>query len=72
MKISIPEWLKREKPINAGFCELINETLLNSPNMSLAEFAEQLHKVNVEATYRRIQEAERQQFEEIITWRNRK
>ena len=61
-KIVIPLWLKRESPITAGFCGLINDALENSPNMSLAQFAEQLSVANVEESIKRIQRAENKQF----------
>ena len=66
MKIVIPWWLKDESPTVAGFCELINDTLQICPNMSLAEFAEQIHKANVEDTYKRVQGAEKRQFGEDV------
>jgi hypothetical protein len=64
-KILIPEWLKKENPICAGFCEMINEALQNRPNMSLAEFAEQLHEENVSESYRRLQAVVNKQLEDI-------
>lgn len=69
-RISIPGWLKRESPICAGFCEMINETLKNHPNMSLAEFANGLDEVNKEETYKRIQRAEKKQFGEVERYEN--
>ena len=66
MKIVIPEWLRREIPPTAGFCELINFALEGNPNMSLAAFAEQLSKSNVEQSFKRIQRAEKRQFGEEV------
>ena len=60
--IVIPNWLREKRPNTARFCELINETLKDRPNMSLAAFAEQLSQSNIEDSYKRIQEAERRQF----------
>ena len=64
-RIVIPQWLKREQPICAGFCEMINETLQDTPNISLAEFAEQLSATNIEESYKRLQAAEKKQFGDI-------
>ena len=61
-QIVIPQWLKREQPICAGFCEMINETLMDSPDMSLAEFAAQLSATNIEESYKRLQAVEKKQF----------
>ena len=66
MKIVIPEWLKRESPTTASFCELINVVLENNPNMPLAAFAEQLSESNVEQSFERIQRAEKRQFGEEV------
>ena len=62
MQIVIPGWLKDECPTTAGFCELINETLKYSPNMTLEEFAREIHMENVIASYKRIVRAEKAQF----------
>ena len=61
-RIVIPQWLKREQPVCAGFCEMINDTLQNTPDISLAEFAEQLSEANIEESYKRIRAAEEKQF----------
>lgn len=60
--ITIHNWIKRERPIVAEFCELINSALQNKPNMSLAEFAVQLDEANKETTYARLLKAEKEQF----------
>jgi hypothetical protein len=65
-KILVPEWLKRENPICAGFCEMINEALQNRPYLSLAEFAEQIDMANKESTYKRLQEVVTRQIEDIL------
>ncbi len=62
MKITIPDWLKSKNPVTAEFCEIINEALKNRPNMSLAEFAEQIDKVHKERALQRLQDAEAAQF----------
>lgn len=64
-QIRVPDWMKREKPSTAEFCELINFALQGNPNMSLAEFAKTLDEENVRATYERIVAAEKAQFEEV-------
>ncbi len=61
-KIMIPQWLREARPMTAGFCDMINEALEKRPNLSLAEFAEQLDAVNKENTLKLIQAAERRQF----------
>ena len=61
-RIVIPQWLKREQPVCAGFCEMINDTLQTNPDISLAEFAEQLSAANIEESYKRIRAAEEKQF----------
>lgn len=60
--IKIPAWIKKDAPMCAGFCELINAALDSNPNMSLAAFAEQLSQANVEKTYERLLKAEKQQI----------
>lgn len=61
-KIVIPNWLRKESPITAGFCELINSALIDNPKMSLADFAQNLSEVNVENTIERMKKAEEKQF----------
>ena len=63
-KIVIPKWLREENPICAGFCDIVNSALEANPNMSLAEFASELSKVNVEGSMERLERAERKQFSE--------
>ena len=46
--VKIPALIKRDAPKMAEFCELVNFSLQGNPNMSLAEFAEQLSRVNVD------------------------
>lgn len=61
--IMIPQWYREENPKLAGMCDLINDVLAVNPNMSLLEFARVLNQNHVEQSYKRIQEAERKQFE---------
>ena len=60
--VNIPNWMKKDAPMCAEFCELINAALENNPNMSLAAFAEQLSQANVEKTYERLLKAEKEQL----------
>jgi hypothetical protein len=46
--VKIPALIKKGAPKMAEFCELVNFSLQGNPNMSLAEFAEQLSRVNVD------------------------
>lgn len=62
MKITIPQWMKDELPINAGFCELVNMALDENPNMTLAEFAKSLDELNKEETLERVINAELEQL----------
>ena len=61
-KIVIPRWFKRECPILAGVCEMINIALADNPQISLAEFAQELSKANVEKSIERMESVEREQF----------
>lgn len=60
--VKIPALIKRDAPKMAEFCELIDFALQGNPNMSLAEFAEQLHRVNVEKACEILLKAEIQQI----------
>lgn len=60
--IKIPAWLKRDTPMCAGFCEIINFALESNPNMTLAEFAAQLSQANIEKAYEILLTAEREQI----------
>lgn len=62
MQIVIPAWMKEENPMTAGFCELINETLKNSPNMTLEEFAREIDKANYIEAYNRLVRVEKAQL----------
>ena len=53
--IEITALFKQEHPVVAGFCEMINETLKIAPNLSLAEFAEQIDKLTKERAEKRLQ-----------------
>ena len=65
-QITISKWLKEENPVIAGFCQMINDALKDRPNLSLAEFAEQIDKVNKEYDLKRLQAIEKAQLEEIF------
>lgn len=60
--VKIPTWMKKDAPMCAEFCEIINLALSQNPNMSLAAFAEQLSQANVEKTYERLLKAEKEQL----------
>ena len=64
-QIKIYEWQRKETPLCAGFCEMVNEALRDNPNMSLAEFAEELDAANKRATFERLIKAERRQLCEV-------
>lgn len=61
-KIVIPNWLRKERPVTAGFCEMINEALASNPRMSLEEFAQAISEANVSDTIKRLEKAEETQF----------
>ena len=65
--ITITERLKKTNPITAEFCQIINEVLKNRPNMSLAEFAEQLDEAQKEGELRRVSCIVGEQLREIQT-----
>ena len=60
--IVVYEWMRKETPFAAQFCELVNEALRMNPDMSLAEFASVLDGVNKENALERVRAAEQQQF----------
>lgn len=60
--ISISEEMRIKHPFTTGFCEVINQALLENPNMSLAEFAEGVEEVHKEERRERLIEAEKRQF----------
>ena len=62
MKIVIPQWLRDESPMCAGFCDVINAALEENPEMSLAEFAANLSQANIEDSLMRLKKAEQKQF----------
>lgn len=64
-KILIPEWLKKEVPVYAEFCAVINEELKGNPNLSLAEFAERINNLTIEIAYNRIKAAVNAQFNTV-------
>lgn len=70
--IIIPSWIKEEKPTIAKFCELINNALEQNPNMSLAQFAQVISKINIEKTIQRVQRAEEKQFGVEKKWATKK
>ena len=61
--IAVPQWLRNARPQTAMFCDMINDTLKDDPNISLAAFAKQIDQVNKENTLKLIQAREREQFE---------
>ena len=63
-KIVIPGWLRKDSPITAGFCDLINSALMDNPKLSLEEFAQGISQANVEATIERLEKVEEKQFKE--------
>ena len=60
--IVIPTWFWNERPATAHFCEMINEILDFSPEMSLRQFAMIMSDLNVKEAYNRIVEIEKKQF----------
>ena len=62
MRIIIPNFLRRETPILAGVCDMINVALEENPNMSLEEFAKELSAVNQEKARERLEKAIERQF----------
>ncbi len=62
VKIMIPDWMRKERPMTASFCDFINLTLKDNPKITLAELAMELDRANKEDTYKRIVEAQRKQF----------
>lgn len=63
-KIVIPNWLKKEEPVSAGFCDLVNFALDGNPTMTLEEFAQLLSETNVKRTIKRMERSEEKQFKE--------
>ncbi len=61
-KITIPQWLRKEKPDDAHFLEIINVALEEIPNISLADFAKTIHDVLYEESMERLKRAEAKQF----------
>ena len=62
--ITVTELMRRETPFTAAICDLINETLKNRPNITLADFARQIDEANKERAKKRLLDAERKQFGE--------
>lgn len=63
-KIVIPNWMKREEPSKADFCDLVNYALEGNPTMTLEEFAQLISQRNVERTIERMERVEEKQFKE--------
>ena len=61
-QINVPDWMRREEPVKAALCDLINADLAGCPHRTLEEFARLLNSSNIESTYQRIQEAVREQL----------
>lgn len=64
-KIIIPVWLEEGNPQSAKWCEVINDALQKRPNMSLAQFAEGIDRTVKETSLKRVQEAEKRQFDGV-------
>lgn len=62
-KIEVPNWMKKEEPVSAYVCELINAALVFDPKMTLQTFAETLDAANKQWSYERIREIVMSQFE---------
>ena len=65
-KITITERFIRENPVCARFCKIINIALEKNPNISLAEFAEQIDKGNKEYEEIRLRTIIDRQLKEIF------
>lgn len=63
-QISVPDWMRREEPLKAAVCDLINADLAGCPQRTLEEFARLLNRQNVASSYERLQEAVRNQITE--------
>ena len=61
-KITIPQWLRNEKPDEAHFLEIINVALEDMPGISLADFAKTIHDVLYEESMERLKRIEARQF----------
>ena len=66
IRIFIPQWFEQTNPICAGFCEMINDTLRNAPDMSLSKFASLLNEVMVVKAERQLVAIEQEQLKEIM------
>ena len=64
--IVIPKLFKDLLPINAEFCQLINDALWYRPDMSLKEFAQQINEVVTHKSVKLLMEIERCQLNEIM------
>lgn len=62
MKVTIPQWLKDEDSKTAEFYEFINAMLEACPEMTLAEFAQDLDFGVKQQTLKRVKSAEKTQF----------
>lgn len=65
-RIEIPNWMKKEAPVSAYVCDLINAALAFKSDMTLAEFAQTLDMANKQWSYERIMEAVKMQFAEGV------
>ena len=61
-QILVPDWMRREEPIKAAVCDLINADLAGCPKRTLEEFARLLDLNNKQASYIRLREGIRKQF----------
>lgn len=64
--IIIPKVFKDILPINAEFCEFINDALWYNPNMSLKEFAQLMNDVVMQKSVKLMMDIERCQLNEIM------
>ena len=63
--IRIPAHMRRTQPHCAEFCDVINEALRESPQMTLAEFAWFIDEANVEGERQRLRRIIQKQLGEL-------
>lgn len=61
-QILVPDWLRREDPVRATFCDFINADLAGCPQRTLEDLARLLDLNNKKASYIRLRETVRKQF----------
>ena len=63
--ITVTNIYRKKYPVLSGVCEMINETLADNPNITLAEFAKILDKDVFEKTSELLTEIIKKQMQEI-------